>query len=115
MKESEALELVNNLIVATQKARSIMNEMISPDGDEVADWVLDIMFPYSYGDDTILPTLLKISEREFIEPQDLYNILTLIDIRGMEIEAAYVAAGFGALPERQLAWLTEGWEQESVE
>ena len=112
MKQSEALQIINNLIIATQKARSIMDEMINPDDDPVADWVLDEMFPYSHGDDSILPTLLKMSDSKILAPLDLYNILTLIDMKGSDVEAAYVSMGFGVLPERQISWMTDGWESE---
>lgn len=109
MKQSEALQIINNLIIATQKSRSNIDE--ATENDPVFKEVAEDLFPYTQGSDTILPTLIKMSEAERLAPLDLYNILTLIDMKGMDVALMYDLS-FDKLPERQTSWLIEGWEPE---
>ena len=110
MKQSEALQIIDNLIIATQKARSNMGEVIGD--DPLMKEVAGDLFPYTQGSNTILPVLLKISEAGKMAPLDLYNVLTLIDMKGMEVAGMYTIKFGEQLPEKQFAWMTEGWEPE---
>lgn len=112
MKQSEALQIIDNLIIATQKARSNLNEAVA--NDPGMKEIVDDLFPYTQGDDTILPILLKISEAGKMAPIDLYNVLTLIDMKSVEVAGMY-ALSFGELPEKQISWMTEGWEPEGTD
>ncbi len=112
MKQSEALQIIDNLIIATQKARSNIDEIAR--GDPAMKEIADDLLPYTQGDNTILPILLKISDTGKMTPIDLYNILTLIDMNGMDVAGMY-ALSFGVLPERQMSWLAEGWEPEEID
>ena len=110
MKQSEALQIIDNLIIATQKARSNVGEIVRD--DPAMKEIIDDLLPYTQGDKAILPVLLKISDAGKVAPLDLYNILTLIDMKGMDIAGMY-ALSFGELPEKQISWMTGGgWEPE---
>lgn len=112
MKHSEALQIIDNLIITIQKTRSNAVEALAADGDRAAMWALEECFPYTHGPKSILPIFLKISEQRICSPLDLFNMLTLIDLKGSDIYAMYVTLGYGVLPERQMSWLVDGWESE---
>ena len=105
MKESEALKIVDNLVTAAQKARSIIAEI------GVSDEIAAELAPRSVGKGAILPILLKISERKRMSTMDYCNVMTLID-GAPEIHGAYI--GQGNLEPLEIDWslVTDGWEPE---
>lgn len=106
MKQSEALAIVDQLTVAAQKSRSILSEI------GVSEELVELLAPAS-GNMTasVLPILLKITDRGTMTTLDYNNIVTLITSTAPEIEAAYMGMGGQALSQ-DWSLVTDGWEPE---
>ena len=107
MKESEALAIIDQLVVAAQKSRSILNEI------GLSKELIEHLAPASSSLEVsaVLPILLKISDRGSMTPLDYNNIATLITSNAPEIEAAYVGMG-GTLIEPDWDIVSNGWDPE---
>ena len=97
MNQKEAHEIVERLIVAIQRFRSMNDEEL---GDTFADISAELL-PWSLGNPGVLPTLLKMAERP-IAPGEMFNILYIAHELEPTIAAVYCIIHKEDLPNPEL-------------
>ena len=104
MKQSDAIETLERLMVAAQKARSNIEELnLGKVGEDLA--------PYSMGDLPLVNILNTILNRGSLTTMDFYNVMSLVRM-APEIEAVYIGMGNTDPLECPISLLVDGWQDE---
>ena len=99
---SDRQKIINDIVVALQRYRSMATEEFSGEMLEAAKTVQ----PISLGDN-FLPILIKMSNQEEIKGSDFYNVMYLVH-RNHEIKFAYdYYHPDEPLPEPNIEWITK--------
>ena len=98
---SDRNKIINDIVIALQRYRSMATEMLDDETLAVAKEVQ----PVSLGDD-LLPILSRMADQEEIKGSDFYNVVFLVH-RHSEIKFAYdFYHPDSPLPEPNIKWLT---------
>lgn len=105
MTEAEALLIVDKLVTAIQRYRSMAVEELQSDVLEIARDLQD----YTLGEAQFLEILMEIQDRQTMAPIDFYNMMFMADRMAPEAKVAYAGIHGEALPEPDLELVAKGW------
>ncbi len=116
MNEKYAMEIVNNLLIGLQRARSVTREnqeIEDVNGDklspEMVNWVLEDLLPWMHGEkgEALLNAVVKVSERGSVTGGELYNFMTIIHLLSPAVNACVGALTTYDFPKPNLEWFKE--------
>lgn len=108
MKESEAREILNKLLVALQKFRSMAAEELP---QEILTLVSGTSMHWTVGGD-MLDALVKALDKSPLEPSEFYNFMTIATSLATETPILFEYLTGERLPAPDLKILADGWEPE---
>lgn len=113
LKKIDRKQLVERLIVVTQKTRSNTEEIMEsfPAGMKIAHDLFPGLFS-DPGDLNIMKSLLSMSEKEHITGQDVYNILLVVH-KVPAIPIMYLHFYDEELPEPSIQLITEDFNAQN--
>lgn len=110
MKQIQAVEHLREMLWAVQRARSMITETF---GDLGEDFLITL-HPWLFGPKCVLPSLVTtVGEVETggeLTPQRFYNLMWITD-KELAINTALFATNRKPLPEPDINWIVEGWEE----
>lgn len=111
MKESEAREVLNKLLVALQKFRSMAAEELPRD---ILNMVAGASMHWTVGGD-MMDGLIKTLDKSPLEPMEFYNLMTIATSLATETPVFFEYLTGEKLPAPDMKTLADGWEPETEE
>jgi len=111
MKESEARETLNKLLVALQKFRSMAAEELPRD---ILTMVAGASMHWTVGGD-MMEGLIKALDKSPLEPSEFYNFMTIATSLATETPVLFEYLTGEQLPAPEITLVADGWEPETEE
>jgi hypothetical protein len=111
MNQEQAMELVNNLLFALQKMRSITIEELTNYGfeEKTVKSVVSDLVPWMHGEkgDAFLSGLALVQDRGSITGMELYNFMTILHLLDRNLLMMVSALSQRMYPKPEITWVVE--------